>query len=363
VADREEWHPGSFTKNFSWGPADRGLRELYDVIRTGFDGRLEDVPRRLFRERVKASGRPDYIPLNFFLFNKIKAGVDHVVVDELVFQAINFRHSNAFDKLALFAFNLSMVGHWRAEKPYQSRPALWAFHYVADRLGPELGWDARRVSADDIQHFISTDDRYKAKTSRKVATNLNYLYKQGKIADLRSYRPERWWLSALFLALDRMIEEKEGAGRIVEESRYAELLVKSGFYMISGRRSIEKDLAAGHFVELYAACGGRSRFSEEAVRERQKILLKEISAFANDPNPIGVFHPSNPAARNAIPRACAMLAHYLAGFEWFDIDELDDFDVATYVKDRTRLALNQLKQRNIAPSMSAEELLRLTRGE
>ena len=218
MAEPEEWHPGSFTKNFSWGPEDRGLRELYDVIRAGFDNRLDDVPRRLFRERVNASGRPDYIPLNFFLFNKIKAGVDYVIVDELVFQAVNFRHSNAFDKLALFAFNLSLVGHWRAERAYQSRPALWASHYVADRLGLEFGWDARRVSADDIQRFISADPRYKAKTSRKVATNLNYLYKQGKITDLRSARAERWWLSALFLALDRMIEEKEAGGRIVEES-------------------------------------------------------------------------------------------------------------------------------------------------
>jgi hypothetical protein len=351
MAGLDEWHPGSFTKNFSWGPQDRGLRQLYDVIRAGFDNKLEDVPRKLFRERAKASNRPDYIPLNFFLFNKLKTGVDHVAVDELVFQAVNFRHSNAFDKLALFAFNLSMVGHWNAATAYQSRPALWAFHYVADHLGPELSWDARRVSADDIEGFISADPRYKAKTSRKVATNLNYLYKQGKVGDLRSNRAERWWLSALFLALDRMIEERAAAGQVVEENRY------------SGRRGIEKDLAANHFVELYAACGARSRFSEDAVRERQRILLPEIRAFANDPTPIGVFHPSNPVARNAIPRACAMLAQYVAGFDCIDIDELDRFDVSRYVKERTRAALDQLKERNSAPSMSAEELLRLTRGE
>lgn len=363
MALAEEWHPGSFTKNFSWGSEARGLRELYDVIRTGFDNRLEDVPRRLFRERVKASNRPDYIPLNFFLYNKIRAGVDFVVVDELVFQAINFRHSNAFDKLALFAFNLSLVGTWRAATAYQSRPALWAFHYVADRLGTDLGWDARRISADDIERFVSADARYKAKTSRKLATNLNYLYKQGKIGDLKSPRAERWWLSALFLALDRMLEQQAALGREASEGRYGDLLIRSGFYLISGKRSIEKDLAAKHFVELYAACGGRSRFSEEAVRERQRVLLPEIHAFANDPAPIGVFHPTNPTAKGAIPRACAMLAQYVAGFECIDIDDLDGFDVSAYVRERTRAALQHLGDRNIVPTMSAEELLRLTRGE
>lgn len=66
VADNEEWHPGSFTKNFSWGPEDRGLRELYNVIRVGFANKLEDVSRTEFRARVADIGKLDYIPLNFF---------------------------------------------------------------------------------------------------------------------------------------------------------------------------------------------------------------------------------------------------------------------------------------------------------
>jgi hypothetical protein len=160
-----------------------------------------------------------------------------------------------------------------------------------------------------------------------------------------------------------MIEEQISLGKEVFESKYNDYLIRSGFHQISGRRSIEKDLAATHFVELYAACGGRSRFSEDAVRERQRVLLPEIHAFANDPSPVGVFHPSNPSARNAIPRACAMLAQYLAGFECIDLEELDSFDVSTYVRERTREALHSLQQRNITPAMSAEELLRLTRGE
>lgn len=264
-----------------------------------------------------------------------------MVVDELVFQALNFRHSNAFDKLALYAFNLSLVGHWRGERPYQSRPAQWAFHYVADRVATDFAWNARKVSADDIQDFLVSDKRYKARTSRKVATNLNYLYKQGRLNELRLDKPERWWISAIFLTLDRMVEEKEVQGRLVEDTRLAELLIRSGFHQISGKRSIEKDLASQRFVELFAACGGRRRFSDDAVRERQRILLPEITAFANNPAPVGVFHPTNPNARGAIPRACAMLARYLAGFELFDLDDADEFDISTYVRDRTRLALER----------------------
>src|SRR3546814_18064497 len=100
-----------------------------------------------------------YIPLNFFLFNRIKAGIDFVVVDELVFQAVSFRHSAAFDKLALFAFNLSRVGRWKKAAPYQDRPALWAFHYLSERVARDFGWNTRQISADDIERFFSSDER------------------------------------------------------------------------------------------------------------------------------------------------------------------------------------------------------------
>src|SRR3546814_16396779 len=111
--------------------------------------------------------------------------------------------SAAFDKLALFAFNLSRVGRWKKAAPYQDRPALWAFHYLSERVARDFGWNTRQISADDIERFVSSDERYKARTSRKLSTNLNYLYKQGRISDYKSSRAERWWLSALFLALDR----------------------------------------------------------------------------------------------------------------------------------------------------------------
>lgn len=359
----DNWYPGSFTKNFSWGKQDKGLRELHSLIRAGFGNVLEDVPRAVFRERVKASGRPDYIPLNFFLYNATRHGVDFVVVDELVFQAINFRHSSSFDRLALYAFNLSIVGHWKGASDFQSRPALWAHHYIRDRVATDFAWSFKDVSANDIEGFVVGDARYQAQTARKLATNLAYLYKQGRLSEFRSKRPERWWLSALFLTLDRVSNDILSRGEFPQEDKYEEYLIRHGFHELSGPRSMEKDLAALHFTKLYAACGAAARFSDQAVRERQRILLPDIQHFANNPEPVGVFHPSNPKARGAVPRACAMLAYYLAGFEWIDIEELDNFDVESYVRNRTHTAIEELRLKGIKPSMSADEILALTRAE
>src|SRR3954470_3994669 len=165
MAEPEEWHPGSFTKNFSWGDSKEGLRQLHDIIRTGFGDTMADVPRALFRERVAYAGRPDYIAINFFLFNKTKDGTDYLIADELVFQALSFEHSSEFDKLGLFAFNFSLVGKWRGASSYQSRPALWAQHYVADRVARDFNWKISNVNADDIQAFVGNDPRYRGKTS------------------------------------------------------------------------------------------------------------------------------------------------------------------------------------------------------
>lgn len=359
-----EWHPGSFTKNFSWGRGDQGLKELYDIIRLGFNDEISDVPRTVFRQRVSASGRPDYIPLNFFLYNEIRNGVDFVVFDELAFQAVTSRHSSHFDRLALFAFNLSKVGRWKRAAAYQERPALWAFHYIADRLNRDFDWDSRKISADDIEKFVSSDSRYVGKTSRKLATNLNYLYKVGKISGYSSSKPERWWLSALFLTLDRTVEpEQIGTGKLADAALIGHLM-RMGFSQIGGRRSIAKDIATTYFTTLYSACGGRIRFSNDKILDRERILVPNHLSNAPPENGIvGVFHPTNPSAKNSLPSACKILARYAAGFEVFDTEDLDDFDVENYIKNKTQQALNLLRSKGIKPGISSNELMKLTRGE
>lgn len=360
----DEWRPGSFTKNYSWGPLSDGLKRLHESIKIGFDGVLEDVPREIFRQRISDLGRPDYIPLNFFLLNKVRGGVSYVIVDELVFQAITFRHSGQFDKLALFAFNFSRVGYWQGAASYQSQPSLWARHYVTDRLARNFDWDVSRISADDIEYFVANDDRYTGKTARKLATNLNYLFQAGRLRDFTSKKPERWWLSAIFLTLDRAVQAAETEFDALTEARLLGLLASENFWSLSGRRSSAKDIAAAYFVALYAACGGGLRFSNDAVSQRERALLpNQISNEPPDAGAVGVFHPTNPTARNAIPHACRVLAKYLAGFEIFEIGEIDDFDVRTFIHDRTKTALHELEVRGVQPKISADDLTKLMRGE
>lgn len=359
----EEWRPGSFTKNYSWGPSTRGLIQLHEAIRVGFDNQLLDVPRNLFRARITTLNRPDYIPMNFFLFNKIKEGVDHIVADELVFQAINFPHSKRFDYLAIFAFNLSMVGTWKGAKSYQSRPALWANHYVIDRLGPTLGWDHRRVTANDIETFVSSDSRYHAVGARKLATNLAYLYSQAGLDALRSKKAERWWVDALFLTLDRVLETRSLLGQAITESNYESYLIASGFFQLSGTRSIEKDLASKHLVNLYRACGARARFDSEAVRERTAILLDEIVNYVvNNPDPIAAIHRTNLRIVKSLPRVCALLARY-AGFDTLDLDDLENLDTSTVARENIERAIKNLQSQGISPNISSDELIKILRGE
>ncbi len=362
AANGEEiWLPGSFTKNFSWGQRQRGLIELHKVIRLGFANEVSDVPRQLFRERVKDAERPDFIPLNFFLFNKPVGTVDYIVADELVFQAINSEHSPRFDKLALFAFNFSFAGKWSHSTLDQRRPALWANAYVRERIAGQLDWNARSADANDIERFVAGDPRYRGKTSRKLATNLNYLYSIGDLAGFPAKRIERWWVDALFLALDRLIEDRALDRIGTFESDYSKLLSRFHFLTLTGGLSLEKELAVKHLISLYIACGGRQRFSYENVWERTEAVVGDVQRFlANDPRPRGAVHPTNPRVLKSIPWACAMLANY-AGFEVLTPDELEAFDLDDFVRKGTRRALEELRKRGIRPTMTAEELMRITR--
>jgi len=361
MSEQLEWRPGSFTKNFSWGNQRLGLRQLHEIIRIGFDDVMADVPRDEFRAKVRETGRPDYIPINFFLFNRTVDRTDYLVADELVFQALTEPHSSRFDKLALFTFNFSYAGNWKGAKAYQRRPALWSTEYIKERVSREFNWNAALVSADDIERFVASDSRYTGKTVRKLATNLNYLYKLGRLFEFGAGQVERWWVDALFLAMDRLIADRRLDDIVPPEAQYASLLSRSDFVRISGKRSLEKDLAVKHLVTLYTACGGVSRFSDDAVKSRQALQLPDVEwLIANDFRPQGALHPTNPHILKSIPRACAMLARY-AGFDVIDADELANFDAAEFVRRHTREALARLRAKNIKPRMSADELMKMTR--
>ncbi|KJE36034.1 hypothetical protein UF64_08105 [Thalassospira sp. HJ] len=358
----EVWKPGSFTKNFSWGRNSNGLVELHSIIRAGFNDALEDVPRTEFRERIKKSGHTEYIPINFFLFNRTIAGVDMICADELVFQALSWDHSPAFDKVALFAFLFSYVGKWKKAAAYQRRPALWANAYVLERVASKYNWNTKSVTADDIQNFVQNDPRYKAETSRKLATNLNFLLHIGKVQDFGEKRPGRWWVDCLFLALDRLIEDSLIDGRTYRTSEYINLLSHSKFFELTGGENLEKQLATTHLIRLYTALGGRDRLSEDAVRD--KILQEEPqfqSMRVNDSRPRGATHLTNPRILKSISPFCADLAKK-AGFDVISPDEMDEMQAAEFIRGRTESALAVLNEKGIRPNMTIEELLKITRG-
>lgn len=358
----EDWKPGSFTKNFSWGPVEGGLVRLHESIRLGFDNQMADVPRREFRERVVSLGRPDFIAINFFLFNRRAGDIDYIVADELVFQALNFEHSERFDKLALFTFNFSYVGKFARAQASQRRPALWAYHYVKDNLAGYFKWDTSHVNADDIDYFLSESPSYKGQTSRrKAATNLAYLYRAGRLKDFADGRIDRWWVDSLFLALDRLIDDRKLDGKPTPDDELAPLLRASGFSDLTGPVTLERTLGIDHLIRLYVACGGRERFSEEYVRNLSQDVLSDFVA-PNDDRPQGAIHPTNARILKSIPRICAMLAKE-AGFDIIDADELLHFNLEEFVRRQTREALQRLKDRKIEPSMTGSELLKLTRGQ
>lgn len=363
MEESEVWKPGSFTKNFSWGTDEAGLRELHTVIRLGFNDELKDVPRHLFRERVARSGRPDLIPINFFLFNHTVDGEDHIIADELVFQALSWEHNPSFDTVALFAFLFSYAGRWKGAKKEQRRPALWATAYVTERVFATDELSSSSLSADSIEKFLQNDRRYQAETTRKLATNLSYLLRIGRVGRLREKKVTRWWVDCLFLALDRLIADAELDGRPRENSPLEPILARSGFDKLTGGRTLEKELAQKHLFRLYRKIGGRRRLSDEFITE---ITIEQVPSASvvppNNPLPKGAIHPTNPRILKSIPPMCADLAKSV-GFEVITPTEMDELDLAEFSNYRTSAALVSLDERRISPTMTIEELLRITRGE
>lgn len=361
VEEPVKWRPGSFTKNFAWGKDAEGLRELHTVIRKGFGEKIEDVPREKFRERVSDIGARALIPINFFLFNKQIDGEDYLIVDELVFQALAWEHSKAFDRVALFAFLLSRVGIWHRASPDQARPAMWANAYVKEFVARKAKWNEKFIDVNSIEEFISNDPRYLGKTTRKLSTNLNYLLKIGDIQSFGQKGVSRWWVDCLFLALDRLSEERLRRKQNSPDLKIDQMLLSSDFFELTGGQTIEKELATRHLNRLYKAICGRERFSENAVQAKKRSLSSEyISGRPNDDNPRGALHFSNPKILKSIPAICTELA-LQAGFDVISHDQLSELSTDYFIREKTNAAIALLAEKGIKPTLTAEEVRKLTR--
>jgi len=349
----EDWHPGSFTKNFGWGRDGRGLVELHHAIRVGFGDEKSDIRRDDFRQRLEAQGINFYIPANFFLFNHSNEAGDWIFFDELVFQAVFFDHSAHFDRLALFVFNLSLVGSWQGARHFQRRPAQWSNRYIVERLAQTHSWDVSKVNANDIQFFLDQDARYKAQTSRKLSTNLSFLYQIGGLSSVVADTVERWWMNASFLAADRLCKLRYA--RRLTISAIGEALDEFDFTLLAGGGNVEKSYALDRLLEMYVSVGGPTRF--------ERSLEAIGSGRTNDPRPYGLVDKKLPRAPKSLPAGVVNTMDWLdASYEVLHHDELKAFDVDMFVREAAVRALSKIRERGIKPTMSSSDLMALMRG-
>lgn len=168
--------PGSFSKHFAWGKG-IGLRKLHQTIRKGFGGQHKPVARNTWRQ---ASGIDDddlsLIPPNFFLHNTIIDGKNHVSVDELVLRALNYEHSAAFDRLALFALHLNRGGARRGPHAGGPRPAPWANQFVREHLWKGGSWHRDALDERNLDAFLKDQLEAQQETRTKVRTNYRGLF-------------------------------------------------------------------------------------------------------------------------------------------------------------------------------------------
>jgi len=250
-----KYAPGSFTKNFAWHGT--GFRKLHATIRAGFSNALAPVSRPKWRE---ASGINDtsleLIPVNFFLWNDQK---HRVRPDELVYQAFRQPHDVHFDRLALFAFNVSDVGFPPGQA--QPRPALWANEFVRERLWQNGVWQREALTQEALDLFI--EDRMDASRDVQIKCRNNYRY----FYELAGYLPSPSAINsgaasflpqALFLAWDRSTLR----GGPLECGALLDSLSHREIHKLLGVPEDEVLAAQDELVRLYVDVGGIARIQK-----------------------------------------------------------------------------------------------------
>jgi hypothetical protein len=187
---------------------------LHEAIRKGFRGQLRPVGRETWRQ-FSGIGDDDLelIPLNFFLHNSVVNGKNFVSVDEFVLQAITRGHSPAFDRLALFAFNLSRGGARNGPKIGEARPAPWANEFVRELLWRDGGWHSEALANETIDSFLESRLAAQPEVRRKVRSNYRHLFELCHYLPARSEvieaDPTSWGVAAAYLKWDRLTLDGE----------------------------------------------------------------------------------------------------------------------------------------------------------
>ncbi|MCY4093708.1 MAG: HNH endonuclease [Gammaproteobacteria bacterium] len=250
--------PGSFSKNFGWRGS--GLKKLHRTIRKGFHNALVPVLRASFRSDVELAGGLDLIPVNFFLHNR----EGYLSVDELVFQAIRYRHSRAFDRLALFAFHLNRAGTGvdQDSREIISRPAMWANEFVRERLWSSGSWSKSALHNAALDEFLSSRLEASQNVRLKCRSNFRHLFELCGFVPLSTdiINPglEQWLASALFLVWDRHLLD----GGVTDRESLIEVIKSEEIHKLLG---VTEDFISSHtrtFADLYIHTGCLKRLSE-----------------------------------------------------------------------------------------------------
>lgn len=339
------WKTGSFTKNFSWGKAE-GLKRLYDAINIGFDGKLQPVKRERFRERIAKEHYVDFIPVNFFLYNRIIGGQSYIEIDELVYRAIFFEHDDRFDKLALFSLLLSEVGTWNGAQEEQRQPAEWARFFVLDYLSKFEEWTTERFSKSEIQRFLKERPEFSGGTE-KLATNLSYVMNRGGLKDFPGDLTSGWWADAIFLALDRY---SMNAGNSISTIGTAiDALQENDVIALTGPENRIRVDASKKLSQLYIASQTISR-------------LHEIDKSNSPPNRtlLGVLCRT-PLISKELPEITEKWLKDRLFVELLPYNtEIQQIDVET-IYEGLKEGIEDLKRRGIQPTITGDELIKLVR--
>lgn len=255
--------PGSLTKNYGW--SGKGFLRLHEAIRAGFSGAPSPVERTEWRSAAKLPSTQFLLTANFFLHNSIENGKNIIQVDELVRQAVMDEHTQAFDRLALFVFHLSLGGKRLGSANGVEFPAPWANHFVKEQLWKEGRWQKAALDEAEIDEFITRSITGVPGARIKCRTNYRYMF------ELVRYIPtsnreintdaESWIAGALFTAWDRramIVGRARGPvppNSLVAESQEAEDFKLLGI-TVDEFRNLAKPIA-----EQYVAAGGTTRFS------------------------------------------------------------------------------------------------------
>lgn len=253
--------PGSFTKNFAWHGT--GFLKLHTSIRAGFAKTLAPVSRPKWRAESSINdGSLELVPINFFLWNDRQ---QRVAPDELVYQAVTKPHGVRFDRLALFAFNLSDVGYPGGRAA--PRPALWANEFVRERLWQNGLWHREALSHDALDHFIA--DRMDASLDVRTKCRNNYRH----FYELAGYLPSptdainsgatSFLAQALFLVWDRFTAR----GGALDVTSLLDALAEREVHKLLGLPDAGLEDGQRDLARLYVDVRGLGRFSSSRVAD------------------------------------------------------------------------------------------------